>query len=298
MKKICTFLFAIFISCGFAFAETTDIGANATSADCTEPTLGTYSGDANMEAKWTANTVQLRWYDGYSDTQITPTNTSANNCTYDSVLTIPDNPPERIGYNFAGWTVIPGLPAGYTKLQYIESTGTQYIDTGLKGTNDTVLETEIAFSDTSSPMLWGYNSNVGGNTDRISAYISIGGRCNFGNTSTDASLPRYITVGTFTTIKQNNTGIYIDGVKRLNYNATNTFTTAYNMYFLWANGTGASPTSGKVKWFKITRGGNVVMNLVPAKNSSGVIGMYDTVSGQFFTNQGTGEFVAGPAVTQ
>ncbi len=38
------------------------------------------------------------------------------------------------------------------------------------------------------------------------------------------------------------------------------------------------------------------LNLVPAKNSSNIIGMYDTVSGQFFPNACNGTFADGPAV--
>jgi hypothetical protein len=48
--------------------------------------------------------------------------------------------------------------------------------------------------------------------------------------------------------------------------------------------------------FKLWDGNTLVRNLVPAKNLSGVVGMYDLVSGQFFTNQGTGTFTAGPVV--
>ena len=37
-----------------------------------------------------------------------------------------------IGLLFAVPAVAADLPAGYTQLEYIESTGTQYIDTGIK----------------------------------------------------------------------------------------------------------------------------------------------------------------------
>ena len=58
---------------------------------------------------------------------------------------------------------------------------------------------------------------------------------------------------------------------------------------------------GKVKIynFKLKEGStpSVIQNLVPARrNSDGVLGMYDTVSNTFFTNKGTGEFIAGPMV--
>jgi hypothetical protein len=61
-----------------------------------------------------------------------------------------------------------------------------------------------------------------------------------------------------------------------------------------STGTALNNFSGKVYGFSIKDNGNVIQNLIPAKNSSNVIGMYDTVSGKFFTNAGTGEFIAGP----
>ena len=55
---------------------------------------------------------------------------------------------------------------------------------------------------------------------------------------------------------------------------------------------------GKMYGAKIYNNGTLIRNFVPAKNASGVVGMYDTVSGQFFTNQGEGSFIAGDPVAE
>ena len=94
----------------FLCAFTTDslasgIASNTNSAPCTNNTLETYSGNSNLTADWQANEIQLRWYN--MNTQITPTNTDANTCTYDGSLAIPQNAPTRTGYTFAGWEVVP-----------------------------------------------------------------------------------------------------------------------------------------------------------------------------------------------
>ena len=86
-----------------AFAS--GIGASSASAPCTNNTLETYSGNTNLQADWQPNEIQLRWYN--MNTQITPTNTTANTCVYDGSLAIPQNAPTRTGYTFAGWEVIP-----------------------------------------------------------------------------------------------------------------------------------------------------------------------------------------------
>ena len=101
MKKVCILLLSIFTLPALA----SGIDSNTNSAPCTNNTLETYSGNTNLQADWAPNTINLRWYNG--NTQITPTNTVANTCTYDGSLTIPSNEPSRTGYTFAGWTVVP-----------------------------------------------------------------------------------------------------------------------------------------------------------------------------------------------
>ena len=44
---------------------------------------------------------------------------------------------------------------------------------------------------------------------------------------------------------------------------------------------------------KIYNNGTLVRDFVPAKNSSGTIGLYDTVNGACYTNAGSGTFTAG-----
>ena len=99
MKKICMIVFGMMFACG-AYA-TTDIASDATTGSCTEPTLGTYEGSADLEAKWNANTVPLRWYNNNTVIQ-----NATNTCNYDGGLTLPGDP-QRTGYTFDGWKVRP-----------------------------------------------------------------------------------------------------------------------------------------------------------------------------------------------
>lgn len=47
----------------------------------------------------------------------------------------------------------------------------------------------------------------------------------------------------------------------------------------------------------IYNAGELVRDLVPCKNSDGVIGMYDIVGGQFYQNEHTAPFIAGPEIS-
>ena len=110
----------------------TGVGPGAATADCDNATLNTFSGTSNLSANWQANTIDLHWYN--DDTEITsgvPTS-----CIYDGDLTPPSTIPTKTGYTFKGWkTKKIFVPDGYTQLEYIENTGTAYINTGISFDN-------------------------------------------------------------------------------------------------------------------------------------------------------------------
>ncbi|MBP9999510.1 MAG: hypothetical protein KBT14_02305 [Proteobacteria bacterium] len=185
------------------------------------------------------------------------------------------------------------LPAGYTELEYIESTGTQYIKTSLKASDGDV--TVVAkWTPTNFDNLSQYACVFGANSNFQAGYNSSG-TANIGNASssgrffyldtpvnimavlsTDASRGTYYVGGTDT------------GLKRASSVSFTYIFAAYN------SGSVSYYATGKLYKFYAIRSNAKIMNLVPAQNSSGVVGMYDTVTNTFFTNSGTGEFIAGP----
>ena len=100
MKKIFLLFLLFFTTDSFA----SGIASNTNSAPCTNNTLETYSGNTNLQADWQPNEIQLRWYDNNT---LLDVQSSANTCTYDGTLTIPQTAPTRTGYTFDGWTVRP-----------------------------------------------------------------------------------------------------------------------------------------------------------------------------------------------
>ena len=197
------------------------------------------------------------------------------------------------------------LPDGFTELQYIESTGTQYIDTGIStGTN---IELKYKFKMTIAPANNGYASVLACRTSANSNSISQGLQSNkfffgFGNNS-EASQSMTVLNKDITVI-QNKNQITINNEP---YNYQNGYTTTFtdtSMLYLFARnniGMGAANFfTGRVYYAQIYNNGALVRDFVPAKNSSGVIGMYDLADTNpataFHTNAGSGTFVAGPAV--
>ena len=91
----------IFVVSG-AFADP-DIAPSASTADCKYAPLETYTGTSNLQADWSANEINLRWY---NNNTLMDVDTASADCTYDGTLT-PPTAPSRTGYTFKGWRVRP-----------------------------------------------------------------------------------------------------------------------------------------------------------------------------------------------
>ena len=179
------------------------------------------------------------------------------------------------------------LPSGYTQLEYIESNGAQYIDTGLKPTQDYSMTIKCQSTGTSN------NTYAACDTNWQNTGFFIGVSVfEFGNAST-MTAQNYGENPIVLTLDK--TGGYKDGVKVWNNTSTNTFQTVSNLtlFALNRNGTIREYLTGKIYYCTISNNGTLVRNFIPCKNSDGVIGMYDTIGAQFYQNSGTGTFTAG-----
>ena len=186
------------------------------------------------------------------------------------------------------------LPSGYRKLEYIQSSGTQYIDTGFKPNQDTRVVTKISFnvltSGTSSYAFGAANSGSSGMFE-----ISTGNnliRLGYGGTAVTQTFP---STKPFT-IDFNKNVVTINGTA---YTLTAaTFTGTYSMYICDTNRGKAyrAIPAVTVYSFQIYDNGTLVRDFIPCKNASGVVGMWDDVNDTFYSNAGSGTFTAGPEV--
>ena len=196
------------------------------------------------------------------------------------------------------WTIVDqtayarGLPAEYTRLEYIQSTGTQYIDTGIKqqdGDEVGLVYKQITL-DTSYRNLFGAAASGSSGAFFISQTSST---TYVGNVS-NGNIPRDTNKHTLSwvTTSSSSQNVVIDGQT---YVVSVLIIPTPNLnVMVFARNASQDKMIGKVYGYYQKRNGEYLINLVPAKNSNNVIGMYDTVSGTFFTNSGTGDF-AGPA---
>ena len=198
------------------------------------------------------------------------------------------------------------LPAGYTQLEYIESTGTQYIDTGVTDVADSKFELDAQQTEILSgfPTLLGahvatptatYNVVFGyGSSNKFYTQVGTGGQgyTTFLSQDTNRHVFRLTTGATSDILFE------IDGQSTsATYNLADAGLSLYLCARHREAGTGvASFTKQKVYSLKIWKSRNLIRNFIPCKNSSNVVGMYDTVTGQFFRDAAGGNFVAGPVV--
>lgn len=194
-----------------------------------------------------------------------------------------------------------GLPYGYTRLRYIENSGTQYINTEFKPNQNTrvLMDMEFAVStQTNVQAMFGARvayanaafyvfcqSNYAGYQHAHGAKVNT--------TTTPNAFGRH-------TVDKNANALIVDGVS-INTATASTFSTTFPIFLFTVNNGGNPMTSGnpsKMRLYscEIYDNGTLVRNYIPCKNSSGKIGLYDDVNAKFYGNAGTGEFQAGDVV--
>lgn len=203
------------------------------------------------------------------------------------------------------------LPAGYTEVEWIESTGTQCIDTGIKASDypggiTYIFSVEIT-SHTSNAYLMGAlaNSTRSGNVTvandgRLS--IACGGNNNtlYNANFTDGEILNirleHVTATNPTAMK-----CYINDTEwNLGYGggASSAMPDA-NIYLLKCNGStrvGASCKTYRRFMMIDSATGNIIRDFKTCINPSGIVSLFDLVSDEFYANAGTGAFTAGPKV--
>ena len=68
---------------------------------------GAHQGSISCVAHFTANTININWYNDEGDTVPMEVQEGAQSCTYDGSVTLPDaqHQPSKTGYTFGGWKV-------------------------------------------------------------------------------------------------------------------------------------------------------------------------------------------------
>lgn len=192
------------------------------------------------------------------------------------------------------------IPSDYQQLAYLRSTGTQYIDTGIKPTGNDRATMTAQFTSINTigyDTAFGTRDSLSTNSFLFGAAGENGGYFEIAYGNNPLVSPGTITSDTnmhnFTLDKGKG---YVDNVLCNDY-TPQTFDCSYNAYVFARNQGGAmqegTGSNIKVYGYRHYKNGVLTARLIPCKRKSdNVLGMYDLVSNTFLTNAGTGEFSA------
>ena len=198
------------------------------------------------------------------------------------------NGKSAVRLEMGGGVVWKGLPEGYTLLDYIETTGTQYINTGFIPNQDSRIICEF--------MVLGGSGIYGARTTTAADNFAFRTANTEWQTCYGAKL--YGLDIDFDTVnwhiaEQNRNKFYLDGVLRKTCTYAE-FTAPTSIILGGINASNAVYYGkGRYRACQIYDNGVLVRDLIPCKDAAGNVGMYDTVNAVFYGNAGTGAFEYG-----
>lgn len=181
----------------------------------------------------------------------------------------------------------------YTQLEYIESTGTQYIDTNYTPQQYDEIEIKNLTCNTTS----NFQTILGAGNETNALILTIARSVD----QPTQSYYKYFATGSATqisTILSSNTNLKINSNGQLLFNDTVVGSSTYNgsigNLYIFKGFSSTKPyyASAKFSEFKITNNGNIIRDFIPViKNTTGEAGLLDKVNGVFYGNSGTGKFL-------
>lgn len=202
---------------------------------------------------------------------------------YQRIVVHPKEPPGPVG----------PLPEGYTQLEYIQSTGTQWINSGISP-NENIEVTVIL-----TPLAAGMSENA-----IFGAQWSINGfflmfyqsKLRFHSSGVSIDIDNFNQTGE-NEIICTKTGVTVNETF-YPLNGSGTDVNLDIVLFSVSDGAGYPVKNGiyQLKKAVFQQNGQIVRNMIPCKTEQGTIGLYDLANGAFYANAGTGVFTAGPEI--
>lgn len=221
-------------------------------------------------------------------------NTIITTCESGDDITVPtEEPTPQIGYHFVGWKK-------FIRIEYLKSTGTQYIDSGFRPNQDTRVLTKI--ENYSPNGTFAYHSYNYDNGIMYGFAFNSGGTKNFRDDYglTGKTKGQQITVSTQYGIhiidknKNITNVIRPDGTIAVVEHTYHTFSPPHNMtFFAGRNDKGIvlKASDLKIYYLQIYDNSVLVRNFIAGLDGDNVPCMYDTVNGKLYYNSGTGDFI-------
>ena len=195
------------------------------------------------------------------------------------------------------------LPSKYQQVEYIECTGTQYINTNFTPTGKLTITGKINLPKPNREMAVvgaigvGYEIGFSTTNNRMFAWND---RLSPASVAVTTTTSMWNTDIEFTVVNDNDGSFRSLGINIENqYAENNTANTLYRQNLLLFNYRESYTFIGKCYSMKFYDDDILMRDFIPCyRKSDNVVGMYDLVEDKFHTNQGTGEFLKGGETLQ
>lgn len=193
------------------------------------------------------------------------------------------------------------LPSAYQQVDFIQSSGNQYIDTGVVLTECSEVEISFMSSVFVQQCIFGSRSSASQSNYSILFNLFATSKsiiCDFDNYQNNRLLyTADLCVRNICKLSKSRLLVNDTTQKVSAYNAFSTPTSAY-IFDMGGNiPSGYKKLYGNIYYCKILSNGMAQRNFIPCyRKSDDEVGMYDTVTKQFFGNKGSGSFTYGNEV--
>lgn len=223
----------------------------------------------------------INWYVGDTLLQTT-TCESGNSIT-------PPTAPDKYGYHFVKWK------ESYTQIEYLKSTGSQYINTNMYLTSDYTVEAKGIFY-CGAPAFGEEGSGFGsGSFILFLACTSGGSNWGYGTVSSTIGELGINSENVFI-LKIDKHGVYRNGTKKISFITSSQTVTSKKFFLLFATKGSYGWSSNALYYVKIYDNDVLVRDFIPVLDKDGTPCLYDRKERKFYYNAGTGQFIAGPVI--
>lgn len=191
------------------------------------------------------------------------------------------------------------LPPNAVRVEYLESNGTQWINTTVLADLDTVVELRgaqtVVFDDNT---FIGSDMGTSGRGSFIVEYYSkMGIVFSIDGVAAICRNDKTDTANTWHDIKACKDYMIVDNVSYIKSRTPASFSTPYPliMFAFGRNGTPLIYGKNRISYLKLFSSSTLVRDYIPVRIGQDGY-MYDRVSGELFGNSGTGSFILGPDI--
>lgn len=197
------------------------------------------------------------------------------------------------------------LPSGYKRLEYIQSSGTQYVDTGVSAPSGFQADIDfklasLSTTSTNDAIIGAHNDSAPYSRNYFAAKAA-GFEVGVGEAYLQGEVPttneRYmVDVSTV----YSDIHLVVNSVEHsltTDISATDEHS-ANTLYLLWCHGGSEwfSKCACKLYACRIYASDKLVRDFIPCISDTDEVGLWDDVNGVFYDNAGTGTFTAGPVI--